>query len=95
MISRENERAVRFLEAAGYDMLNADNGTYDAWYWSHPPQYMPENCNLEDVSKIKQFVNIPVVCAGRMTPQPRVPPSATTKLMRWEWQDSFWLTGPG
>ena len=65
----ENERAVRFLEAAGYDMLNADNGTYDAWYWSHPPQYMPENCNLEDVSKIKQFVNIPVVCAGRMTPQ--------------------------
>lgn len=65
----ENERAVRFLEAAGYDMLNADNGTYDAWYWSHPPQYMPENCNLEAVSKIKQFVNIPVVCAGRMTPQ--------------------------
>lgn len=64
MISWENERAVRFLEAAGYDMLNADNGTYDAWYWSHPPQYMPENCNLEDVSKIKQFVNIPVVCAG-------------------------------
>ena len=65
----ENERAVKYLEAAGYDMLNADNGTYDAWYWSHPPQYMPENCNLEDVAKIKQFVKIPVVCAGRMTPQ--------------------------
>lgn len=65
----ENERAVKYLEAAGYDMLNADNGTYDAWYWSHPPQYMPENCNLEDVAKIKQHVHIPVVCAGRMTPK--------------------------
>lgn len=64
----ESEKAAAYLEKAGYDMLNADNGTYDAWYWSHPPQYMPQNCNLEDVSHIKKFVNIPVVCAGRMTP---------------------------
>ena len=27
---------------------------------------MPENCNLEDVAHIKKFVDIPVVCAGRM-----------------------------
>ena len=47
-------------------MLNADNGTYDSWYWAHPPMYMPENCNLEDVAHIKKFVDIPVVCAGRM-----------------------------
>lgn len=51
---------------AGYDMLNADNGTYDSWYWAHPPMYMPQNCNLEDVAHIKHFVDIPVVCAGRM-----------------------------
>lgn len=63
----ESEAAVRFLQDAGYDMLNCDNGTYDAWYWAHPPVYMPENCNLEDVEHIKQFVDIPVVCAGRMT----------------------------
>mgnify|MGYP000284976274 FL=1 len=50
-------------------MLNCDNGTYDAWYWAHPPVYMPENCNLEDVEHIKQFVRIPVVCAGRMNPK--------------------------
>ncbi|MBQ1210193.1 MAG: FAD-dependent oxidoreductase, partial [Clostridia bacterium] len=30
------------------------------------PMYMPENCNLEDVAHIKKFVDIPVVCAGRM-----------------------------
>ena len=50
-------------------MLNCDNGTYDAWYWAHPPAYMPKNCNLEDVSHIKKFVDIPVVCAGRMEPE--------------------------
>ncbi len=65
----ESERAVRYLEEAGYDMLNADNGTYDAWYWAHPPAYMPKNCNLEDVAHIRGFVSIPVVCAGRMDPE--------------------------
>ncbi|MBQ7113388.1 MAG: FAD-dependent oxidoreductase [Clostridia bacterium] len=65
----ESERAARYLQDAGYDMLNADNGTYDSWYWAHPPMYMPENCNLEDVAHIKKFVDIPVVCAGRMDPE--------------------------
>ena len=64
----ESERAARFLQDAGYDMLNADNGTYDSWYWAHPPMYMPQNCNLDDVAHIKKFVDIPVVCAGRMEP---------------------------
>ena len=64
----ESEKAARYLQEAGYDMLNADNGTYDAWYWAHPPQYMPKNCNLDDVAHIKKFVDIPVVCAGRMDP---------------------------
>ena len=64
----ESEKAARYLQEAGYDMLNADNGTYDSWYWSHPPMYMPQNCNLEDVAHIKQCVDIPVVCAGRMEP---------------------------
>ena len=64
----ESEKAAKYLQDAGYDMLNADNGTYDSWYWAHPPMYMPLNCNLEDVAHIKQFVDIPVVCAGRMEP---------------------------
>jgi len=65
----ESEKAAKYLQDAGYDMLNADNGTYDSWYWAHPPMYMPQNCNLADVSHIKQFVDIPVVCAGRMEPE--------------------------
>ena len=65
----ESEKAAKYLQDAGYDMLNCDNGTYDAWYWAHPPIYMPENCNLADVEHIKKFVDIPVVCAGRMDPR--------------------------
>lgn len=65
----ESEKAAKYLQDAGYDMLNADNGTYDSWYWAHPPMYMPQNCNLEDVAHIKKFVDIPVVCAGRMEPE--------------------------
>ena len=65
----ESEKAAKYLQDAGYDMLNADNGTYDSWYWAHPPQYMPQNCNLDDVAHIKKFVDIPVVCAGRMEPE--------------------------
>lgn len=65
----ESEKAAKYLQDAGYDMLNCDNGTYDAWYWAHPPAYMPNNCNLEDVEHIKKFVDIPVVCAGKMVPE--------------------------
>ena len=64
----ESEKAVKYLEDAGYDMFNCDNGTYDAWYWAHPPQYMPDNCNLSYVEHIKKFTSKPVVCAGRMDP---------------------------
>jgi 2-enoate reductase len=62
-------KAAKYLQDAGYDMLNCDNGTYDAWYWAHPAGIYAENCNLEDVEHIKKFVSIPVVCAGRMDPK--------------------------
>lgn len=64
----ESEIAVKYLQDAGYDMLNTDNGTYDAWYWAHPPVYMPNNCNLEDATHVRKFCDIPVVCAGKMEP---------------------------
>ena len=64
----ESEKAVKYLTEAGYDMFNCDNGTYDAWYWAHPPIYMPENCNLADVEHIRNFTSAPVVAAGRLDP---------------------------
>ncbi len=64
----ESEKAVRILEEAGYDLFNCDNGTYDAWFWAHPPVYAPLNLNLADVEHIKKFTTKPVVCAGRLQP---------------------------
>ena len=62
----ESERAIKLLEDAGVDLFDCDNGTYDAWFWAHPPVYMPLNCNLDDVAHIKAFTSKPVFCAGRM-----------------------------
>ena len=64
----ESIEAVKLLKEAGYDMLNCDNGTYDAWYWAHPPIYMPENCNIQDVEELRKHTDLPVVCAGRLNP---------------------------
>ncbi len=65
----ESEKAIKMLEEAGYDLFNCDNGTYDAWYWPHPPVYAPLNTNLKEVEYIKQFTSKPVIAAGRMQPE--------------------------
>ena len=62
----ESAKLAKLLEEAGADALDADNGSYDSWYWAHPPMYMPLACNLDDAKFIKKHVNIPVFCAGRM-----------------------------
>lgn len=93
----ESEKAAKYLQDAGYDMLNCDNGTYDSWYWAHPPMYMPQNCNLEDVAHIRKFVDIPVVCAGRMEPDIGAKAVAEGKIdamgvARQFLADSEWIT---
>ena len=62
----ESPAAARLLVAAGADALDADNGSYDSWWWAHPPVYMPQHCNFPEVAYIKRFVDVPVFCAGRM-----------------------------
>lgn len=65
----EGIKAAKYLQDAGYDMLDCDNGTYDAWYWCHPPMYMPLNCNFKEAEIIKENVDIPVIVAGRNEPE--------------------------
>ena len=62
----ESIKAAKYLCEAGYDALDCDNGTYDSWYWAHPPVYMPLNCNLKEAVEIKKHVDVPVICAGKM-----------------------------
>ncbi|MFP4642409.1 MAG: FAD-dependent oxidoreductase [Dehalococcoidia bacterium] len=63
---QEGLEAAAILEEAGYEALNADAGTYDAWYWAHPPTYQQHGCYLPLTEKLKEVVNIPVIVAGRM-----------------------------
>jgi 2-enoate reductase len=62
----EGLQAAKIIEKAGYDFLDADNGTYDAWYWAHPPVYMEHGCYLPFTEQLKKTVNIPIIVAGRM-----------------------------
>lgn len=62
----EGIEAARILVEAGYDMLNVDAGTYDSWYWNHPPMYFKKGMYREFGRKVKEAVNVPVILAGRM-----------------------------
>jgi 2-enoate reductase len=54
------------LEKAGYDALDSDVGSYDSWYWSHPPMYQEKGLALPFNAEVKKVVGIPVITAGRM-----------------------------
>lgn len=43
----EGIKAAKILAEAGYDLLNVDAGTYDAWYWNHPPMYFEKGMYRE------------------------------------------------
>lgn len=62
----ESAKVAKILQDAGYNALDADNGSYESWYFAHPPVYMPKACNLDDARYIKKFIDIPVICAGKM-----------------------------
>ena len=65
----ESQQAMKILSEAGYDGFDVDNGTYDSWYYPHPPVYMPLNCNLAEAEAVKPFTDKPVICSGRMQPE--------------------------
>ncbi len=62
----EGVEAAKILEAAGYDAFNGDVGSYDSWYWSHPPMYQAKGLYLPFNAILKNAVEVPVITAGRM-----------------------------
>lgn len=64
--TEEGLAAAKMLEAYGYDALDTDVGTYDAWWWNHPPMYQEKGLYRTYCKMVKEVVNIPVFCAGRM-----------------------------
>ena len=62
----EGLEAARLLESYGYDALDTDVGTYDAWWWNHPPMYQEKGLYRKYCKMVKEVVSIPVFCAGRI-----------------------------
>lgn len=68
-LGRDIEEGLQFakiLTEAGYDALNVDAGSYDAWYWAHPPFFQDRGLYLPFAEKVKKVVKVLVLTAGRM-----------------------------
>ena len=62
----EGIEAARLLVAYGYDALDIDVGSYDSWWWSHPPMYQEKGLYRPFAKIMKDTVKVPIICAGRM-----------------------------
>lgn len=62
----EGLKAAQLLVQYGYDALDTDVGTYDSWWWTHPPMYQEKGLYRKYCKMVKEVVNVPVLCAGRM-----------------------------
>lgn len=62
----EAKEAIKILEEAGYDAFDSDAGTYDSWYWAHPPMYFGKGVYLDLAKQIKGVASVPIMMAGRM-----------------------------
>lgn len=62
----EGIEAAKLLVQYGYDALDVDVGCYDAWWWNHPPMYQKKGLYMPYAKIVKDIVDVPVICAGRM-----------------------------
>lgn len=62
----EGIEVAKLLEKYGYDALDVDVGSYDSWWWSHPPMYQEKGLYIPYAKIVKEAVNVPIICAGRM-----------------------------
>lgn len=62
----EGLAVAKLLEQAGFDAFDADVGSYDAHFWSHPPMYMGKGVYLPFNALLKEVLTVPVISAGRM-----------------------------
>lgn len=62
----EGIEAAKLLVSYGYDALDIDVGSYDSWWWSHPPMYQKKGLYMPFAKIMKETVEVPILCAGRM-----------------------------
>ena len=62
----EGLEMAKLLEKAGFDGLHVDAGSYESWYWAHPPSYQSHGCMVDMAAEAKKSVNIPIIAVGRL-----------------------------
>ncbi|WP_028709694.1 FAD-dependent oxidoreductase [Propionicicella superfundia] len=63
----EGIAAARLLHSYGYEALDVDVGSYDSWYWSHPPMYQAKGLYVPYARQVKDAVpEVPLIVAGRL-----------------------------
>lgn len=69
-VGRTIEEAVetaKLLESWGLDLISADVGNYESFYYACPPMYVEQGFALDLARQVKEAVGIPVVLGGRMS----------------------------
>lgn len=62
----EGIEAAKLLVQYGYDALDVDVGSYEAPWCAHPPMYIEKGLYIDYAKIMKENVNVPIICAGRM-----------------------------
>lgn len=64
---KESVEIGKILEKVGFDGIIFGTGTYDSLYWLYPPMYMQDGCYLEEARVLKEELNIPIICPGKIS----------------------------
>lgn len=67
----ETRVVARALVEAGLDGLDISSGSYSELDWEIPPSYFGYAMNMENIEKIKESIDVPVLASGRIT-EPRL-----------------------
>lgn len=63
----EGIEAARLLVSYGYEVLDVDVGTYDSWFWNHPPMYQDKGLYVPFARQLHEACpEIPLIVAGRL-----------------------------
>lgn len=63
----EGIEAAKLLVSYGYETLDIDVGTYDSWFWNHPPMYQEKGLYLPYAQALHAALpDVPLIVAGRM-----------------------------
>lgn len=67
---QEGMEMARLLECYGADALDIDAGSYEKWYYPHPPSTIKAGDFIHLAEKAKSVVNIPVISSGKISYPP-------------------------